>query len=104
LFYYSSESNISIDLNYATPVVWELLLGTTKERAEFLSDGMGSYTKLSDLNLDDDEKENLAKFRTSYFEPLIFVEIEIMQETMQSKISFEYDIKKKEGYNFAYEI
>jgi hypothetical protein len=104
LFYFSDESNISIDLNYATPVVWELLLGTTKERAEFLSDGMGSYTAVEDLNLDRDEEENLAKFKTSYFEPFLFVEIEIMQENMQSKISFEYDIKKKEGYNFAYEI
>jgi len=104
LFYFSSESNISIDLNYATPLVWELLLGTTKERAEFLSDGMGSYTQLSDLNLDRDEEENLEKFKTSYFEPLLFVEIEIMQENMKSNISFEYDIKKKEGYNFAYEI
>jgi len=103
LFYFSSESNISIDLNYATPLVWELLLGT-KERAEFLSDGMGSYTQLSDLNLDRDEEENLEKFKTSYFEPLLFVEIEIMQENMKSNISFEYDIKKKEGYNFAYEI
>ena len=104
LFYFSSESNISIDLNYATPLVWELLLGTTKERAEFLSDGMGSYTQLSDLNLDRDEEENLEKFKTSYFEPLLFVEIEIMQENMKSNTSFEYDIKKKEGYNFAYEI
>ncbi len=104
LFYFSSESNISIDLNYATPLVWELLLGTTKERAEFLSDGMGSYTQLSDLNLDRDEEENLKNFKTSYFEPLLFVEIEIMQENMKSNISFEYDIKKKEGYNFAYEI
>jgi hypothetical protein len=104
LFYFSNESNMSIDLNYATPLVWELLLGSTKERAEFLSNGMGSYTKLADLDLDDDEKENLAKFKTSYYEPLLFVEIEIMQENIKSKVTFEYDIKKKKGYNFAYEI
>ena len=104
LFYYGSDANVSIDLNYATPTVLELLLGATKERAEFISDGMGSYTELSDLNLDDDEAESLKKFKTSFFEPYLYIEVEIMQEEMKSNISFEYDIKKKVGYNFVYKI
>jgi len=104
LLYYSDDANMSIDLNFATPEVWELMLGTTRDRAEFLAEGGGSYTALADLNLDADEKERLAKFKTSFFEPIIFVELEITQNGADSKITFEYDIREKKGRNFTYDI
>lgn len=104
LLYYTKESNTSIDLNYAKPEVWEMMLGVTKERAKGLYSAAGSYRKLNDLNLGDDEKFKLSKFKTSFFQPYILVSIEIMQGDSESKIIFEYDIKNKKGLNFVYEI
>lgn len=104
LFYYSDDNSTKIDLNYATTEVWEMLLGTTKERAEFLTNGAGSYTDLTSLNLNSDELERLALFDTSFFEPILFVKVEISQNGSTSKINFEYDIKEKKGSNFVYDI
>jgi len=104
LFSFSSDANSTIDLNYATPEVWEMMLGCQKERAEELSAGGGGYEKEADLDLQPDEKKNLEKFQVSYYEPIVQVEIEIMQNSNDAKIRFEYDIKKKKGSDFAYEI
>jgi len=104
LFYYSSDRNVSIDLNFATTEVWEMILTTSKEKAELLSAGMGSYTSVDDLNLNDDELRNLSMFKYSFFEPILFVELDLMQNGASSRVSFEYDIKEKKGSNFVYEI
>jgi len=104
LFYYNSDKNTSIDLNYATEATWELIAGVQKDRAETLALGAGMYTNVTDLELSDEELKNLSKFKTSFFEPILSVTIEIMEEKSSSKISFEYDIKKKKESNFVYEI
>ncbi len=104
LFYFTQDKNINIDLNYATTEVWELLLSASKERAEFLSTNAGAYTDDTSLNLNTDELEKLHRFKTSFFEPFILVEIEIRQNDTVSNIQFEYDIKNKKGSNFVYEI
>ncbi len=104
LFYYSKDRNTSIDLNYATVQTWELLLSTSRERAQELSGGAGTYTAEADLELQDDEKLEFVKFSTSFYEPFIDVSIEIIKEDQSAMIYFEYDIKKKKGYNFAYDI
>lgn len=103
LFYFSPDKNSTIDLNYATTEVWELMLGTTQERAEYLAQNAGAYDAES-LELDADELVNLSRFKTSYLEPILLVEIEIKQNDSSAYISFEYDIKKKKGSNFVYEI
>jgi hypothetical protein len=104
LFYYNSDNNTSIDLNYATAATWELITGAQPQRAEDLALGAGMYTTVADLNLDKGELEILSKFNTSFFEPILSVTIEIMQEKSSSKINFEYDMKKKKESNFVYEI
>ncbi|MDF1883060.1 hypothetical protein JHD49_03825 [Sulfurimonas sp. SAG-AH-194-C21] len=100
LFYYSTDENMSIDVNYATTEVWEMLLLTSKARAEFLSNGRGAYTDLASLNLDEDEKTQLALFPISYFEPVLFVRLEIKKEQSTAEISFEYNIRTKQESNF----
>lgn len=103
LFYYSSkETNSSIDLNYATSAVWEFMLGCSKERADELNAGGGSYADINSVNLTEDEKVRVEKFEHNYFSPIIAIELEISINKEHSKVSFEYDIKKKEGSNFAY--
>ena len=104
LFYYSSDTNVSIDLNFATTEVWEMMLTTSREKAELLSAGMGSYTAVEDLDLNDEELINLSMYKYSFFEPILFVELDLMQNGASSRVSFEYDIKKKKGSNFVYEI
>jgi len=104
LFYFGSERNTTIDLNYATPAVWELMLGVSKERAQALSLGGGAYSSAEDLGLNDDESRALEAFKVSFFVPTILVEVEILEGEKNSKISFEYNIKTEEGSNFVYEI
>ena len=104
LFYFSQDRNISIDVNYATNEVWEMMLGCDKVRAEQLHDNGGFYTKVDDLLLTPDEKIALAMFNISYFEPFLDVKVEIIKGKNNAKIRFEYDMKEKKGSNFIYEL
>ena len=104
LVYFSKDKNSIIDLNYATPKTWEMLLTCDEPRAKQLSLGGGFYDSLVDLDLNDDEKNALAKFSTGYFEPYLNVVINITKDKVNSKIKFEYDINTKKGTNFVYEI
>lgn len=105
LFYFSKDKNSSIDVNYATPEVWELMLGCDKQRALDLSLGFGTYEQetIKDL-LSPNELVELKKFKFTYFEPYIAVVVEIVQNNNSAKIKFEYDIENKKGYGFVYEI
>ena len=104
LFCFNKKIDTKIDLNYATSEVWMLLLGVDKERADFLSSGMGTYYKLEDIPLSDDEKSLLNKFKTSMYEPYIDVNIEVLQGKQHAIIRFEYDLIKNKGSNFVYKI
>lgn len=105
LFYFSQDKiRYKIDLNYANAEVWQMLLGCDILRAKQLADGGGTYTKLDDLHLSENEKYQLTFFNVSYFEPYIDVKVEIMQNNMSAKIYFEYNMKTKKGTNFSYEI
>lgn len=104
LYFSKERARYKIDLNYATQDVWKMLLGCDILRAKELVNGSGTYTKLDNLYLSDDEKLQLANFNVSYFEPYIDVKVEIIQNNMSAKIRFEYDMKTKKGSNFSYEI
>jgi hypothetical protein len=104
LFSYSPNKDEVLDLNYAKPAVWELILGASPQRAEMLSQGAGAYKTLNDLDLSADEKRNIAKFKTTFFAPYLLVTIEIIREKSSSKIRFKYDIKLKRGYDFVFEV
>jgi hypothetical protein len=104
LFSYSPNKDAVLDLNYAKPAVWELILGVSPQRAEILSKGAGTYKTFNDLDLSADEKRNIAKFKTTFFAPYLLVTIEIIREKSSSKIRFKYDIKLKRGYDFVFEV
>lgn len=104
LFYFSAKKGDAIDLNYATPEVWQMLIGADQARAEILSAGGGSYTNLEDIGLSGEEKTDLARFATSFFEPSLDVKIEITRDLQSSVIRFEYDMKTKKGSNYVYEL
>jgi len=104
LFYFTPKRVTKIDINYATPEVFELIAGVDKDNALLLSAGCGIYASLEDLGLNDAQKERVEKFKTSFFEPFLNIDIEIIKGTSSSKIHFEYDIKNQKGSNFVYEI
>jgi len=106
LFYFPKDRNdtAKVDLNYATPAVWELMLGCDEQRAQKLVDEAGFYTSVEELNLQEDEKNNLQKFQISFFEPFLEVKVEFSQGTNKAIIEFEYNIKKAKGSHFIYEI
>ncbi len=104
LFYPSPDRHTRIDLNYATSEVWEMMLGVDTVRAEHLSLGGGGYTNLESLGLNEEEKKSLSRFEVSYFEPVLDIKLQIIQNDKSAHIRFEYDIKNKQGLNFSYAI
>ena len=104
LFYYSKDTTTKVDLNYATLDTWMLLLGCDAQKAESLSFGAGSYTKVDDLNLSSEEALSLSHFKTSFYEPFLDIRVEVKEGSLDAKIRFEYDMKTKKGSNFVYEI
>ena len=109
LFYTSAESNASnykMDLNHIKPMVWEILLGCDKQRAETLSANGGYYTNENDLGLSEDENLSLMRFHQniSFYEPFIAIKITIIKDDEQAIISFEYNLQSKKGSNFVLEV
>ena len=104
LFYFSNDTNSSIDLNQATALTYELILSCDEQRAMALSGLENSYEKVEDMGLSEQEKINLARFKTSFFEPYLDVEIQIRQNNQTSSIRFEYNIESKKGSNFVFEV
>jgi len=104
LFYTSNDKNSTIDLNYATPLVWELMIGCDKERAMTLNAGSGTYQSLEDLSLDKKEIVALSYFSTSYFSPILDVSINIHKNGESAFVRFEYNIVTKKGSNFVFKV
>lgn len=113
LFSFTYEQNAStqsatIDLNYATAATWELLIGVDADRAtelaahEDIYENFEEFDKVATLN--ESEKQRLGKFGYSFFEPFLYVKIDIIKENLISHVSFEYNMKSGEVNNFAYEI
>lgn len=104
LLIFSPSRGSIIDLNYATPQVWKILLGVDDSKAKALVSGGGGYKTLEDLKLNELQKARLSKFNTSFFEPFLDVKIEIKNEKQSAMIRFEYDMRTKKGSNYVYEL
>ncbi len=104
LFYPSPDRRTKIDLNYATPEVWEMILGADEPRAKQLSQGGGSYSDLASLGLKEEEIVSLSRFEVSYFEPYLDIRLHIRKDNKNAYITFEYDIKNRQGSHFSYAI
>ena len=104
LFYTSNDKNSTIDLNYATPLVWELMLGCDEERAVRLNAGAGTYRSIEDLSLDDKEIVKLSYFSTKYFSPILDVSVSLHKNGERAFVRFEYNILTKKGSNFVFKV
>jgi len=104
LFYFSTDREYVIDLNYINAEIWRLLIRCDELRAEELSIGSGSYEKLEDLGLNEAEELALKHFNVSFYEPYLDVNVKISEGSSTANIRFEYDMKTKQGSNFVYDI
>jgi len=104
LFYYAKQRNTKIDLNFATLQTWMFLLDCDEYRAQTLQEAAGLCTDLECFGLTPEEQTLLARFATSFYEPIVAVTITLRQESMLARIDFEYDLKQKKGSRFVYQI
>lgn len=105
LFSFNKERKTKIDLNYATPATWMLMLGIDEASALSLAQKSNLYESYEDLPISDERKVVLQEvFDTTFFEPFVEVQVAIVQGYKSAKIVFEYDLKNKKGSNFVYEI
>ena len=104
LFSFERNRKTKIDLNYATPLVWEMITGVSQEQAEALHQNGGAYEKVEDLGLDRIQKERLELFPYSFFEPVVRVRIDVQKDTLEGSIEFEYDLKTQKASDFVYTI
>jgi len=104
LFYFSKDREYIIDLNYINAETWRLLTSCDEQRAQELNLGAGSYEKFEDLGLNEVEELTLKRFNVSFYEPYLYVNVNISDGSSSANIGFEYDMKNKKGSNFVYDI
>ena len=92
LFFADKDTTTKVDLNFATSEVFQLMLGCSKERADELNTNAGSYKKLEDLHLNDDEKKMISKFKYSFYEPHLNIKLSTSQNNKHQSIEFRYDL------------
>ena len=105
LFTTGKDANGSIDVNYATPLAWQLMLSCDVERAVLLSEGgFGAYSSVADLHLSDEENSSLSMFNPVTYSPMIEVKIRVNKREQTVFISFKYNVESKKGSNFVFEV
>ena len=100
------ENNVTaIDANYVTPALWQMFIpGLQEERATELASGEGGYYALADLGLSEDEQKEIAKYKLSFFQPIVRIDIEVMENNSSAHIAFDYDLSSKKGKHFEFGI
>jgi len=100
------ESNTTaVDANYITPALWQMYLpGLDEERAFELSSGEGTYNTLEDIDLSPEERVAMAKYKLSFFQPTVHMDIEILENNSSAHIAFDYDLISKKGKHFEFGI
>jgi len=95
-----------VDANYVTPALWQLFLpGLELERAEELAEaGGGGYSKLEDMDLSPEERTILSKYKIGFYQPVVHLDIEVLENNSSAHIAFDYDISSKKGKHFEFGI
>jgi len=104
LFSFEKGDEVQVDLNFATPLTWELITGVDSVRAKELSENGGRYTSLEDLGLTPEQERLLQHFPYSFYEPILRVHVEFKSERTWGGVEFEYDLKTKKASHFVYII
>ncbi len=95
----------TIDVNYVTPELWQMMVPTLeKEAAVELASGGGAYLKLDDLALSAEQTAEVAKFSPGFFQPVVRMDIEILENNSSAHVAFDYDLQTKKGKHFEFGI
>jgi len=95
----------TIDANYITPALWQMLLpDLDEERAKELASGEVTYTKLEDIGLSDEKRLELSKFNLSFYLPTVHLDVTVMENNSSAKVAFDYDLTTKKGKHFEFGI
>ena len=95
-----------VDANYITPALWQLFIpGLEVERAEALaSAGGGTYNTLADIDLSPEERAIVSKYKIGFYQPVVHLDIEVLENNSSAHIAFDYDISTKKGKHFEFGI
>lgn len=105
LIRFDDSNATTLDANYITPALWQMLIpGLEEERAIELSSGGGAYSSLEDIDLSPERKEGLAAFNLSFYEPTVHLDIEIVENNSSANVAFDYDLTAKKGKHFEFGI
>ena len=100
------DNNVTaVDANYITPALWQMYIpGLEDERAIELASGEVVYNSLDDIDLPAEDKTGLAKFNLSFFQPVVRMDIEVLENNSSSHVVFDYDLSAKKGKHFEFWI
>jgi len=102
---FDENNNSKLDANYITADLWQMLLpGVSQERAIELSSGEMVYATLEDLELNEEQKVAAQKFSLGFYEPVVHLNIEMMESNSSARIDFDYDLSSKKGKHFEFGI
>jgi len=105
LIRFDDNNATAMDANYVTAELWQLFIpGLQEERAIELASGEGSYYTITDLGLSEDELKEVAKYKLSFFQPVVKMDIEVIENNSSAHIVFDYDLSSKKGKHFEFGI
>ncbi len=100
------DNNVTaIDANYITPELWQMIIPTLESEAALeLASNEVIYTKLDDIALSADDKKEIAKFKPSFYVPIVRMDLEILENNNSAHVAFDYDVTAKKGKHFEFGI
>jgi len=105
LIRFDDDNATAIDANYITPALWQLLIpGLNEEHAMELASGEVIYNTLQDIDLQEEERAHLSTFNPSFYQPVVHMEIEILENNSSANVAFDYDLTAKKGKHFEFGI
>jgi hypothetical protein len=105
LIRFDDSNATTVDANYITPALWQMYIpGLEEERAFELASGEGTYNTLEDIDLSPEERVELAKFNLNFFQPIVRMDIEILENNSSAHVTFDYDLSTKKGKHFEFGI
>lgn len=105
LIRFDDDNATAIDANYITPALWQVLIpGLDEERAMELASGEVIYNTLQDIDLQEEDRVRLSTFSPSFYQPVVHMEIEILENNSSANVAFDYDLTAKKGKHFEFGI
>jgi len=103
---FGDTNDTALDLNYVTPMVWQMLVPTLdKDTSKAISEHIAVFKNLEDAGLTPQDAK-LAKdvFKVKFYVPVLEINIDVEENNASAKIKFDYNLKTKKGKNFEFHI